>query len=185
MENKEYPTYVFEERMESIKKNLRNYCNDTLELHRKATSLLSNFDEEKAAEVVEKAKEFKISAVMKLKGVVLDFIAMEQPLATDLMYIESSIRVISHVKRIAYLCRNIAESAATIEGMKVSNKIMGDLEYMADYVQIMLTRGFGSFCNQDMDVARELASDDDKVDDLFDIILSHTTELLTEKPRMH
>ncbi|MGV8174017.1 MAG: phosphate signaling complex PhoU family protein, partial [Methanobrevibacter sp.] len=24
MENKEYPTYVFEERMESIKKNLRN-----------------------------------------------------------------------------------------------------------------------------------------------------------------
>lgn len=56
MENKEYPTYVFEERMESIKKNLRNYCNDTLDLHRKATSLLSNFDEEKAAEVVEKAK---------------------------------------------------------------------------------------------------------------------------------
>ena len=67
------------------------------------------------------------------------------------------------------------------EGIKVSNKIMGDLEYMADYVQIMLTRGFGSFCNQDISVARELASDDDKVDDLFDIILSHTTELLTEK----
>ncbi len=31
MKNKEYPTYVFEERMESIKKNLRNYCNDTLD----------------------------------------------------------------------------------------------------------------------------------------------------------
>ena len=46
MENKEYPTYVFEERMESIKKNLRNYCNDTLDLHRKSTSLLFNFDEE-------------------------------------------------------------------------------------------------------------------------------------------
>ena len=144
MENKEYPTYVFEERMESIKKNLRNYCNDTLDLHRKSTSLLFNFDEEIAADIVEKAKE-------------LD------------------------VKRIAYLCRNIAESAATIEGIKVSNKIMGDLECMADYVQIMLTRGFGSFCNQDISVARELASDDDKVDDLFDIILSHTTELLTEK----
>ena len=180
MENKEYPTYVFEERMESIKKNLRNYCNDTLELHRKATSLLSNFDEEKAAEVVEKAKELDICG-HEIERSCIRFIAMEQPLATDLMYIESSIRVISHVKRIAYLCRNIAESAATIEGMKVSNKIMGDLEYMADYVQIMLTRGFGSFCNQDMDVARELASDDDKVDDLFDIILSHTTELLTEK----
>lgn len=139
MENKEYPTYVFEERMESIKKNLRNYCNDTLDLHRKATSLLSNFDEEKAAEVVEKAKELDICG-HEIERSCIRFIAMEQPLATDLMYIESSIRVISHVKRIAYLCRNIAESAATIEGMKVSNKIMGDLEYMADYVQIMLTR---------------------------------------------
>ena len=35
--------------------------------------------------------------------------------------------------------------------------------------------------SSDISVARELASDDDKVDDLFDIILSHTTELLTEK----
>ena len=65
---------------------------------------------------------------MKLKGVVLDFIAMEQPLATDLMYIESSIRVISHVKRIAYLCQTSCRiSIATIEGMKVSNKIIGGL----------------------------------------------------------
>ena len=56
MENKEYPTYVFEERMESIKKNLRNYCNDTLELHRKATSLLSNFDEEKLQRLLKKLK---------------------------------------------------------------------------------------------------------------------------------
>lgn len=180
MENREYPTYVFEERMESIKKNLRNYCNDTLDLHRKSTSLLFNFDEEIAADIVEKAKELDVCG-HEIERSCIRFIAMEQPLATDLMYIESSIRVISHVKRIAYLCRNIAESAATIEGIKVSNKIRGDLEYMADYVQIMLTRGFGSFCNQDISVARELAGDDDKVDDLFDIILSHTTELLTEK----
>ena len=139
MENKEYPTYVFEERMESIKKNLRNYCNDTLDLHRKSTSLLFNFDEEIAADIVEKAKELDVCGY-EIERSCIRFIAMEQPLATDLMYIESSIRVISHVKRIAYLCRNIAESAATIEGIKVSNKIRGDLEYMADYVQIMLTR---------------------------------------------
>lgn len=128
--------------------------------------------------MIEKAKELDVCGY-EIERSCIRFIAMEQPLATDLMYEMASIRVIS-VKRIAYLCQNIAESAA-IEGIKVSNKIMGDLEYMADYVQIMLTRGFGSFCNQDIGIARELAGDDDKVDDLFDIILSHTTELLTEK----
>ena len=56
---------------------------------------------------------------------------------------------------------------------------------MADYVQIMLTRGFGSFCQSGYGRCRErLASDDDKVDDLFDIILSHTTGVL-KKPGMH
>lgn len=180
MESNEYPTYVFEERMESIKKNLKDYCNETLTLHRKATSLLIDFDEKKAARVIEKAKELDICG-HEIERSCIRFIAMEQPLATDLMYIESSIRVISHVKRIAYLCRNIANSAATIDGIEIPNDIIGDLSYMADYVQIMLTRGFGAFCNQDVGVARELASDDDKVDDIFDAILSKTTEILTGK----
>ena len=180
MDNNEYPTFIFEERMESIKKYLKDYCNETLELHRKASSLLVNFDDKKASEVIEKSKELDVFGY-EIERSCIRFIAMEQPLASDLMYIESSIRVISHVKRIAYLCKNIAESAATIEGIEVQNNVIGDLEYMADYVQIMLNRGFGSFCNQDVSVARELASDDDKVDDIFDTILSKTTDILTEK----
>lgn len=180
MDNNEYPTFIFEERMESIKKYLKDYCNETLELHRKASSLLVNFDDKKASEVIEKSKELDVFGY-EIERSCIRFIAMEQPLASDLMYIESSIRVISHVKRIAYLCKNIAQSAATIEGIEVQNNVIGDLEYMADYVQIMLNRGFGSFCNQDVSVARELASDDDKVDDIFDTILSKTTDILTEK----
>ena len=180
MDNNEYPTFIFEERMESIKKYLKDYCNETLELHRKASSLLVNFDDKKASEVIEKSKKLDVFGY-EIERSCIRFIAMEQPLASDLMYIESSIRVISHVKRIAYLCKNIAESAATIEGIEVQNNVIGDLEYMADYVQIMLNRGFGSFCNQDVSVARELASDDDKVDDIFDTILSKTTDILTEK----
>lgn len=180
MDNNEYPTFIFEERMESIKKYLKDYCNETLELHRKASSLLVNFDDKKANEVIEKSKELDVFGY-EIERSCIRFIAMEQPLASDLMYIESSIRVISHVKRIAYLCKNIAQSAATIEGIEVQNNVIGDLEYMADYVQIMLNRGFGSFCNQDVSVARELASDDDKVDDIFDTILAKTTDILTEK----
>ena len=180
MDNNEYPTFIFEERMESIKKYLKDYCNETLELHRKTSSLLVNFDDKKASEIIEKSKELDVFGY-EIERSCIRFIAMEQPLASDLMYIESSIRVISHVKRIAYLCKNIAESAATIEGIEVQNNVIGDLEYMADYVQIMLNRGFGSFCNQDVSVARELAIDDDKVDDIFDTILSKTTDILTEK----
>lgn len=51
---------------------------------------------------------------------------------------------------------------------------------MVDYVQIMISKGFKSFLNQDIVVARELNDDDDDVDD-FDIILKQTTNLVAEK----
>ena len=52
----------------------------------------------KAVEAVEKAKELDICG-HEIERSCIRFIAMEQLLATDLMYIESSIRVISHVKK--------------------------------------------------------------------------------------
>ncbi len=133
MDNNEYPTFIFEERMESIKKYLKDYCNETLELHRKTSSLLVNFDDKKASEIIEKSKELDVFGY-EIERSCIRFIAMEQPLASNLMYIESSICVIYHVKRITYLCKNIVESAATIEGIEVQNNVIGDLEYMADYI---------------------------------------------------
>ena len=109
------------------------------------------------------------------------FIAVEQPLASDLLYVESSIRVMSHIKRIAYLCRNIAEACNEIKDIKISEQLRSDVQFMIDYVQIMLTKGFSSFINQDISRAKELAIDDDKVDDLFDSILRQITQLVAQK----
>ncbi len=180
MENKEYPTPVFQERIESIKNDFKNLCNDTLQLHKKASSLILDFNEEIADSISMESKKIDIRAY-ELERNCIRFIAMIQPLAGDLMFIESSIRVISHVKRIAYLCNNIAESAAVINGVELKGDIIENLEYMSDYVQIILNKGFMAYCSQDMDVAGELATDDDKIDDMFDIVLSKATKLLTGK----
>ncbi len=180
MENKEYPTHVFQERIETIKNDFKNLCNDALKLHQKAISLILNFDEKVADSIEEESKKIDIRAY-DLERNCIKFIATIHPLAGDLMFIESSIRVISHVKRIAYLCKNIAESAAVIDGFEVNSDIIENLEHMANYVQVILNKGFVAYCSQDMGVAGELACDDDKIDDIFDIILSKATKLLTGK----
>lgn len=52
------------------------------------------------------------------------FIAIEQPVASDLMYIESSIRIISHIKRISHLFYNIAESSKELVDIDVPKIII-------------------------------------------------------------
>lgn len=180
MSAKKVPSLVFQERIKLIKNEFKELCNNTLDITRKSLCLIENYDEKVVEEIQEKNKEIAVLGY-ELERKCIRFIAVEQPLASDLMYIESSIRVISHVKRISHLSLNIAESSKELVGIEVPTKVLDDLQYMADYVQIMLSKGVRSFLNQDIVMAKELSDDDNKVDDLFDIILKQTTDLVAEK----
>ena len=59
--------------------------------------------------------------------------------------------------------------------MRRYEKPLEDLKHMSDFVQMMLSKGIYAFLDQNMDMARELRHDDDKVDDLFDQTLEHVT----------
>jgi len=180
MPNKEYPSVLFENRIKAINEEVKDLFDIILKHYRKAIQLLDNYDEKIADEVVEKSKEIDLQGY-GLERKCIRFIAVEQPLAGDLMYVESTIRIISHAKRIAYLSANIAEYTKLIQGINIPEKILNDLQYMADYVQIMSSKGTRSYLNLDIQMAKELRDDDDKVDDLFDTILNETTEVLAEK----
>lgn len=178
MTNK-YPSTEFKHRIKSLKKDLKEFCNQTIEIYRISTNLIENYDEETKLEVHERSRKLSIYSY-EIEKSCINFMAVEKPVASDLMYIESTIRVISHIKRIAQLSNKIAESSEKIQKQKKHEKLLGDLKYMVDYVQILLNTGFGSFYNQDIDIARELPEEDDKIDDLFDKILTQVTEIIAE-----
>lgn len=178
MTNK-YPSTEFKHRIKSLKKDLKEFCNQTIEIYRISTNLIENYDEETKLEVHERSRKLSIYSY-EIEKSCINFMAVEKPVASDLMYIESTIRVISHIKRIAQLSNKIAESSEKIQKQKKHEKLLSDLKYMADYVQILLNTGFGSFYNQDIDIARELPEEDDKIDDLFDKILTQVTEIIAE-----
>ena len=180
MQNKKYPSLLFGNRIKSIKNEVGDLCDIVLEYNRKSIILIEKFDKKTQEEIIDKSKEVDVLGY-ELERKCIKFIAIEQPLASDLMFIESTIRVISHVKRMAYLSANIAESAEFIKGKAIPEKLLNDLQFMADYVQIMLSKGFRTFLNQDIKMANELKNDDQKVDDLFDIILDQASRVLTSK----
>ena len=180
MENKKYPSIIFKERIKSIKSELKKFCKETIDIYRDSISLIENYDDNAADKIYSRTKKLDIYGY-DIEKSCIRFMAVEQPLAGDLLYIESAIRIISHIKRIAHLCNNIANLAKEIEDFEMPQKLIDNLSYMADYVQIMLTSGFGAFYNQDVVVARELRDDDDKVDDLFDKIIKQITDIIVDK----
>ena len=175
--DKEYPRISFKNRINNVKDEAEKIGQMVIESHREAITLLSDYDEKIAEEVIDKSKEID-EEIFDLERRCIKFIAVEQPVAGDLMFIESTIRINSHLKRIAYLAANMAELAVLIKNVPVPERLMDDLQYMADYVQMMLSKGIYAFLNQNIDMAKELREDDDKVDDLFDSILQQVTDLM-------
>ncbi|MBZ9570821.1 phosphate signaling complex protein PhoU [Methanobrevibacter sp. TMH8] len=177
--DKEYPRISFKNRINNVKDEAEKIGQMVIESHRKAITLLSDYDENIAEEVIAKSKEID-EAGFDLERRCIKFIAVEQPVAGDLMFIESTIRINSHVKRIGYLAANMAELSVLIKDTSVPDKLMEDLQYMADYVQMMLSKGIYAFLDQNVDMAKELRKEDDKVDDLFGSILEQVTDVMFE-----
>ncbi|MDR0900861.1 MAG: phosphate signaling complex protein PhoU [Methanobrevibacter sp.] len=177
--DKEYPRISFKNRIKNVQDEAEKIGQMAIESHRKAITLLNKYDEKIAEEVIAKGKEID-EATFDLERTCIKFIAIEQPVAGDLMFIESTIRINSHIKRIGYLAANIAEIAVLIKDLSVPDRLMEDLQYMADYVQMMLSKAIYAFLDQNVDMAKELRKDDDKVDDLFDSILEQVTDAMFE-----
>jgi len=177
--DKEYPRISFKNRINTIKDEAEKMGQMVIESHRKAITLISEYDEKVAEEVVAKSKEID-EATFDLERKCIKFIAVEQPVAGDLMFIESTIRNTSHLKRIGYLSANIADISIFAKDAPVPVKLIEDLQYMADYVQMVLSKGIYAFFDQNIEMAKELRKDDDKVDDLFDSILEQVTDAMFE-----
>ncbi|KZX17567.1 phosphate signaling complex protein PhoU [Methanobrevibacter filiformis] len=177
--DKKYPSISFKNRISNVKNEAEKIGQQAIEAQKKAISLIEVYDEDIAKEVIDLAKKID-DAAFNLERMCIQFMAVEQPVAGDLMFIESTIRVGSHVKRIGYLSSNIAELSVLIKDINVPERLMEDLQYMAHYAQMMLSKGIYAFLDQNIDMAKELHNDDDKVDDLFDSVLKQITDFMFE-----
>jgi len=165
-------------------KELRDYMEEmgkyTLEAYKDSIDVLFNYDEEKIATIMDiNEKVDRMNYLLEQKT--MSIIASEQPVARDLRFIEASIKVGSHFKRMTGLASNIAEVSNHIKDEKIPETPKKDIEHMADLVGSMVSKSITSFLNQDVETVRELHHDDDEVDDLFDTTLRDITESMFDE----
>ena len=105
----------------------------------------------------------------------LNLLALHQPMAGDLRFITSAMRINIELERIGDLAVNIAERAVSLN-QEPQLKPYIDIPHMAEITKKMVKDVLDAFVNRDAALARSVCERDDQVDALNDQVFR---ELLT------
>ena len=112
----------------------------------------------------------------------IQLIATQQPMASDLRIIVCVLNIISELERIGDHAEGIAKIVVMI-GDEPPLKPLIDLPRMAEKTEEMLRRSLSAFINGDVDVARQIISEDDEVDYLYDQVFRELLTFMAEDPK--
>ena len=112
-----------------------------------------------------------------IEAVCTKLILQQQPVARDLRYISSALKMISDMERIGDQAADIAEITKFIKKEKLSGDI--HIRDMATAVIKMVTDSVDSFVKKDLTLAKSVNDYDDKVDNLFDCIKDEIVNLIS------
>lgn len=130
-----------------------------------AISALNNQDKETAQKVI--AYEEEIDEKEKeIEQLCLKLLLCQQPVAKDLRFISSALKMITDLERIGDQAADIAEIAILLAG----TPYIKDLEHigqMAVETTDMVIKSINAYVKSDVDEAQEVIEHDDVVDELF------------------
>lgn len=108
----------------------------------------------------------------------LELFLLQAPVASDLRFVGSVLKIITELERVGDYGVNIANIVMEMEGAHI--KPLVDIPRMANICQEMLGNSLDSFINRDEELAIETARRDDEVDSIYDEICSELLEKIEE-----
>lgn len=111
-------------------------------------------------------------------------IATQQPLATDLRELASILEIITELERMGDYAKGIAKISLMIEKKSTKVKPILLLQEMADITVDMMKRAVDAFVEGDTKTAREIPSEEDNVDLLYQQIYTGLVEDMMAKKKV-
>lgn len=112
----------------------------------------------------------------------LMLIATQQPMAGDLRVIASVIHIVTDLERMGDHAEGIAK-ISLLHGDQPLLKPLIDIPRMADLCRDMLRRAMDAFIARDADAAKQIAAEDDAVDQLYDQIYHELVMFMVADPQ--
>lgn len=113
----------------------------------------------------------------------LHTLALHQPVAFDLRYVVSVLKINNDLERVSDLAKNIAQQAVLLSKEAKLLEVPFDLPHMARLVKAMLRDALKAMVNVDMSLAQSVINADDAVDDLHEGVYGIIFKKLRETPQ--
>jgi phosphate transport system protein len=154
----------FERELDSLKTMLMKMASMAEENFHNAIRALTERNAPLADEVIE--ADQRVDALeLEIDNAVVDILALQKPVASDLRMIIAALKINNDLERISDHAVNIAQSARTLIASSKVNTYL-EIPKMNDVARLMLRDALDSFLHLEPGKARGVLTRDDEIDDL-------------------
>jgi len=171
----------FQKELAELKENLLKMAAIVEEALRNSVQSLVKRDSDlarKTFEVEDRINKMEIA----IDEMCLKLLALRQPMAADLRFITSAMKITTDLERMGDQAVNIAERALSLnEAPQLKPYI--DIPHMTEIVQSMVKDVLDAFVNRDSKLARSVCARDDLVDGLNDQVVRELLTYMMSDPK--
>lgn len=171
----------FHDQLDALKQQLIDMSQHAEQLIELSVEALVKRDADKAQAVI-KGDHVVDALEINVEQAAIALLALQQPLARDLRYIISAIKVSGDLERVGDHGVNIAESALRLARMKSSIAPNREIQEMARRARDMLRDALDAYVRADGSLGRAVCRADDEVDTLHDSVFAILLAQMTESP---
>jgi phosphate transport system protein len=170
------PFRHFHDQLTALNRRLLTMSEKAEALVELSVDALLSKDEGKAEAVIAADSELD-QMELEIEAAALELLALQQPMARDLRFIVSTIKVTSDLERVGDHAVNIAQAALRLISQRNDVAPDPEIEDLARRARSMLSDAIDAFLRADGALGREVCARDDAVDSLhesmFRILLTH------------
>ena len=171
----------FEREIEELEQRLLDLSHAVeLALGQAAKALLSQNEE--MAESVLIGEELINTTTYEIEDYVNKLVAREQPVATDLRFIITSLHVVIALERMGDLAVHVARVAQKLASESYIMPLIS-MNLMADRASQMVRESVHAFLGRDEQVAQEVAAGDDLIDNTYSQMFRELLTYMMESPK--
>jgi len=158
----------FDEELKGLHKDILKMAAVTQEAIYKSIEALKNRDKTQAEEVIN--KDVAVDELeLEIDEKCIDLIARHQPMAGDLRFITTGMKINAELERIADLAVDIAQRVAELVAMPILKPLI-DIPKLSTIAQDMVRDSIDAFIKKDVELAKHVVLSDPEADKLRDLV---------------
>jgi phosphate transport system protein len=181
MPDREHTSKHYEQQLRELKDKLLLMSHKAEQMITDSISSLVQRRPTLAEEVIDRDDELDKLEV-SIDNLCYEILALEQPVARDLRFIATALKIVKDIERIGDIAVNIAERSLELI-QEPELKRLVDLPIMGDAAQKILKESLDAFVNSDAELAEKVIMNDNIVDDLYEQIFRELLTYMLEDPR--